>query len=204
MENQSFGRKLFDVFRMSLNGEQRDYTQGNLSKAIILLAIPMILEFGLESVFAVVDMFFVSHLGRHAIVTVGLTESVISLVYSIAIGLSTAATAVVARRIGEKNPDGAAHAGAQSLIIGLGATVVISVLGLLFAGNILSLMGGDARVVQEGAIFTKIMFASSFAIMLLFLINGIFRGAGDAAMAMKSLWLASLLNIIPVSYTHLR
>ena len=181
---------------MSLNGEQRDYTQGNLSKAIILLAIPMILEFGLESVFAVVDMFFVSHLGRHAIVTVGLTESVISLVYSIAIGLSTAATAVVARRIGEKNPDGAAHAGAQSLIIGLGATVVISVLGLLFAGNILSLMGGDARVVQEGAIFTKIMFASSFAIMLLFLINGIFRGAGDAAMAMKSLWLASLLNII--------
>src|SRR5664279_4274765 len=98
MENQSFGRKLFDVFRMSLNGEQRDYTQGNLSKAIILLAIPMILEFGLESVFAVVDMFFVSKLGRHAITTVGLTESVISLVYFIAIGLSTAATAVVARR----------------------------------------------------------------------------------------------------------
>ena len=103
MENQSFGRKIYAIFRMSLNGEQRDYTQGNLPKAIILLAIPMILEFGLESVFAVVDIFFVSKLGPHAIATVGLTESVISLVYSIAIGLSTAATAVVARRIGEKN-----------------------------------------------------------------------------------------------------
>jgi len=181
---------------MSLNGEQRDYTQGNLSKAIILLAIPMILEFGLESVFAVVDMFFVSKLGSHAIATVGLTESVISLVYSVAIGLSTATTAVVARRIGEKNPDGASHAGAQSLIIALLVSLVISITGVFFAGNILSLMGADDRVVREGAIFTRIMFGSSLSIMLLFLINGIFRGAGDAAMAMKSLWLASLLNII--------
>ncbi len=196
MENHSLISKAYKVFRSSLNGEQRDYTQGNLSKAIILLAVPMILEFGLESVFAVVDMFFVSKLGKHAVATVGLTESVISLVYSIAIGLSTAATAVVARRIGEKNPDGASHAGAQSLIIALVATALISVLGVLFAGNILSLMGADKQVVREGAIFTKIMFGSSIAIMLLFLINGIFRGAGDAAMAMKSLWLASALNIL--------
>jgi len=187
---------MVDIFRMSLNGEQRDYTQGNLSKAIILLAIPMILEFGLESVFAVVDMFFVSKLGQHAIATVGLTESVISLVYSIAIGLSTAATAIVARRIGEKNPEEAAHAGAQSLIIALVASVLISIGGIGYGGKILSLMGGDDRVVREGAVFTQIMFGSSLAIMLLFLINGIFRGAGDAAMAMKSLWLASLLNII--------
>jgi putative MATE family efflux protein len=196
MENQSLIYKAYRVFRMSLSGEQRDYTTGNLSKAIVLLAIPMILEFGLESVFAVVDTFFVGKLGPQAIATVGLTESVISLVYSIAIGLSTAATAVVSRRIGEKNPDGAARAGAQSLIIALLATAVISVLGSLFAGNILSLMGADAQVVREGAIFTKIMFGSSIAIMLLFLINGIFRGAGDASMAMKSLWLASILNII--------
>jgi putative MATE family efflux protein len=196
MKNKSFVRRLYNVIRISLNGEQRDYTQGNLSKAIILLAIPMILEFGLESVFAVVDMFFVSKLGQHAIATVGLTESVIALVYSISIGLSTAATAVVARRIGEKNPDGASHAGAQSLIIAFLASVVISFTGVYFAGNILSLMGADERVVREGAIFTKIMFGSSLSIMLLFLINGIFRGAGDAAMAMKSLWLASLLNII--------
>src|ERR1700719_5058299 len=117
MLKQSTFRKIFSVIRVSLNGEQRDYTQGNISKAIFLLAIPMILELSLESVFAVVDIFFVSKLGQHAIATVGLTESVITLVYSIAIGLSTAATAIVARRIGEKNPEAAAHAGAQSLII---------------------------------------------------------------------------------------
>ncbi len=196
MTKQSTFRKIFAVIRISLNGEQRDYTQGNISKAIFLLAIPMILELSLESVFAVVDMFFVSKLGPHAIATVGLTESVISLVYSIAIGLSTAATAVVARRIGEKNPDAAAHAGAQSLIVAIVATAFMSVLGVFFAGNILSLMGADAMVVREGAVFTRIMFGSSITIILLFLINGIFRGAGDAAMAMKSLWLASLLNII--------
>ena len=196
MKKNSLSKRIYDVIRVSLNGEQRDYTQGNLSKAIILLAIPMILELSLESVFAVVDIFFVSKLGPHAIATVGLTESVISLVYSIAIGLSTAATAVVARRIGEKNPDGAAHAGAQSIFVALLATAVISILGVFFASNILSIMGADSQVVREGAVFTRIMFGSSLVIMLLFLINGIFRGAGDAAMAMKSLWLASLLNII--------
>ncbi len=196
MQRQSTFKKILSVVRVSLNGEQRDYTQGNISKAIFLLAIPMILELSLESVFAVVDIFFVSKLGPHAIATVGLTETVISLIYSIAIGLSTAATAVVARRIGEKNPDGASHAGAQSLIVAFIATAIVSVFGVLFAGNILSLMGADARVVKDGAIFTRIMFGSSLAIMLLFLINGIFRGAGDAAMAMKSLWLASILNII--------
>lgn len=196
MTKQSAFSKIFSVIRMSLNGEQRDYTQGSISKAIFLLAIPMILELSLESVFAVVDMFFVSKLGPHAIATVGLTESVISLVYSIAIGLSTAATAVVARRIGEKNPDAASHAGAQSIIVAIIATTFVSVLGTLFAGKILSLMGADAMVVREGTVFTRIMFGSSIVIMLIFLINGIFRGAGDAAMAMKSLWLASLLNII--------
>jgi putative MATE family efflux protein len=196
MSQRSTFDKIFYIIRTSLNGEQRDYTQGNLSKAIFLLAIPMILELSLESVFAVVDIFFVSKLGQHAIATVGLTEAVISLVYSIAIGLSTAATAVVARRIGEKDPEAASHAAAQSLIMALIATLFVSILGVVFAGNILSLMGADARVVNEGAIFTKIMFGGSLVIMLLFLINGIFRGAGDAAMAMKSLWFASILNII--------
>src|SRR5882757_4152420 len=196
MSQRSIFNRIFNIIRTSLNGEQRDYTQGNLSKAIFLLAIPMILEFGLESVFAVVDIFFVSKLGQHAIATVGLTESVISLVYSIAIGLSTAATAVVARRIGEKDPGAASHAAAQSLIISLIATLFISILGVVFAGNILSLMGADSRVVQEGAIFTRIMMGGSLVIMLLFLINGIFRGAGDASMAMRSLWLANICNII--------
>ena len=196
MNEKPLYQKIISIILTSLNGEQRDYTQGSLTKAIFLLAIPMILELSMESVFAVVDIFFVSKLGQHAIATVGLTESVISIVYSVAIGLSTAATAVVARRIGEKDPEAASHAAAQSLIIAFIATLIISFAGVLFAENILSFMGADEKVVAEGAIFTRIMFGGSLVIMLLFLINGIFRGAGDAAMAMKSLWLASILNII--------
>lgn len=189
-------KRIISIIKQSLNGEQQDYTQGSIRTAVFLLAIPMILELSLESVFAVVDMFFVSKLGQNAIATVGLTESVITIVYSIAIGLSTAATAIVARRIGEKNPEAAAHAGAQSLIISLVITVILSILGIVFAGDILSFMGASPDVVAEGVIFTRIMLGGSVAIMLLFLINGIFRGAGDAAMAMKSLWIASIINII--------
>ncbi|MBC7872608.1 MAG: MATE family efflux transporter [Ferruginibacter sp.] len=184
------------LIKQSLRGGEHDYTKGSLRGAIILLAIPMILELSLESVFAVVDMFFVGKLGANAIATVGLTESAITIIYSIAIGLSTAATAVVSRRIGEKDPDGAAHAGMQSLLIALIVTVIISIGGIIFAADILRLMGASAEVVKEGAVFTRIMMGGSLAIILLFLINGIFRGAGDAAMAMKSLWIASLLNII--------
>jgi len=188
--------QLISVIKQSLNGEEQDYTQGSIRKAVFLLAIPMILELSLESVFAVVDMFFVGKLGKNAIATVGYTESVITIVYSIAIGLSTAATAVVARRIGEKNPEGAAHAGAQSMVISLIATLVLSMAGFVFASDILTLMGAQEDVVREGTNFTRIMLSGSVAIMFLFLINGIFRGAGDAAMAMKSLWIASLTNII--------
>ncbi|MGG9972541.1 MATE family efflux transporter [Ferruginibacter sp. SUN002] len=191
----TFG-SIWSAIKLSLNGEQQDYTQGSIRKAVFLLAIPMILELSLESVFAVVDMFFVSKLGQNAIATVGLTESVITLVYSVAIGLSVAATAVVARRIGEKNPEAAAHAGAQSLIVAIFFSALTSVAGMIFAEDILSLMGASKEVIHDGAIFTRIMFGGSLAIMLLFLINGIFRGAGDAAMAMKSLWIASGVNII--------
>ncbi|MDZ4758555.1 MAG: MATE family efflux transporter [Bacteroidota bacterium] len=187
---------LFSVIKLSLNGEQQDYTQGSIRRAVFLLAIPMILELSLESVFALVDMFFVGKLGENAIQTVGLTESVITIVYSVAIGLSTAATAIVARRIGEKNPEAAAHAGAQSLIVAAFVIVFTSVAGVVFAEDILRLMGASAEVVKEGAVFTRIMFGGSAGIMLLFLINGIFRGAGDATMAMKSLWIASFINII--------
>ena len=190
------GANILTAIKLSLNGEQQDYTQGSIRKAIFLLAIPMILELSLESVFALVDMFFVSKLGPNAIATVGLTESVITIIYSIAIGLSTAAGAVVARRIGEKNPEAAAHAGAQSLIIAILVTVVLSIAGIIFAGDVLRLMGASAEVIAEGAIFTRIMFGTSIVIILLFLINGIFRGAGNAAMAMKSLWIASIINII--------
>ncbi|MFL5728765.1 MAG: MATE family efflux transporter [Cytophagaceae bacterium] len=193
--SQSKTGKLFEAIRQSLRGEQQDYTQGSIPRAVVLLAIPMILELSLESVFAVVDMFFVSRLGENAIATVGLTESVETIVYSLAIGLSTAATAIVARRIGEKNPEAAAHAGAQSLLICVVIALLISVAGLIFASDILALMGASAEVIKDGTIFTQIMLGSNMVVMLLFLINGIFRGAGDAAMAMKSLWIASLINI---------
>jgi len=189
-------KNFISILKQSLNGKQYDFTEGSIPKAVFLLAVPMILELSLESVFALVDMFFVSKLGQNAIATVGLTESVITIVYSIAIGLSTGAGAIVARRIGEKNPESAAHAGAQSLIIAFIVVVILSVLGVLFAGDILAIMGANNEVVKEGAIFTRIMFGGSMAIILLFLINGIFRGAGDAAMAMKSLWIASIINII--------
>jgi len=192
----SKGRRIIDVIKLSLNGEEQDYTQGSIRKAVFLLAIPMILELSLESVFALVDMFFVGKLGQNAIATVGLTESVITIVYSIAIGLSTASTAIVARRIGEKNTEGAAHAGAQSLLICFGLSFVISFIGMFFAPEILAAMGANETVIKEGAIFTRIMFGGSMVIMLLFLINGIFRGAGNAAMAMRSLWVASIINIV--------
>jgi len=187
---------IWQVIRQSLSGEEQDYTQGSIRKAVFLLAVPMILELSLESVFAVVDMFFVGKLGENAIATVGLTESFITIIYSLAIGLSTGATAIVARRIGEKNPEAAAHAGAQSLVIALIATVILSVLGIIFAGNILSMMGASKAVVRDGTVFAQIMLGGSFSVLLLRLINGIFRGAGNAAMAMKSLWIASMINII--------
>jgi putative MATE family efflux protein len=196
---QPYSNKLSYYFKFlarAIRGEEHDYTKGNLRGAIVLLAIPMILELSLESVFAVVDMFFVSKLGPNAIATVGLTELAITIIYSIAIGLSTAATAVVSRRIGEKDPDGAAHAGMQSVLIALIVTVVVSALGIIFAPDILRLLGASSEVVRDGAPFTRIMLGGSVVIILLFLLNGIFRGAGDAAMAMRSLVISSILNII--------
>jgi putative MATE family efflux protein len=187
---------ILSIIKQSLNSEERDYTQGSIRSAVFLLAIPMILELSLEGVFALVDIFFVGKLGQNAIATVGLTESVITIVYSIAIGLSVAATAIVARRVGEKNPEAASHAGAQSLIIALIASVFTTCIGVVFASDILSFMGASEEVVREGSIFTRIMFSGSIVIMLLFLINGIFRGAGNATMAMRSLWIASIINII--------
>ncbi len=186
------------IIKQSLKGGEHDYTQGSIRGAIVLLAIPMILELMLESVFAVVDMYFVSHLpnSEDAIATVGLTESVISIIYTIAMGLGMGATAVVARRIGEKNPEAAAHAGAQSILIGILAALVLSLAGLIYAPDILRLMKAQPQVIKEGAIFTRIMLGGSMVIILIFLINGVFRGAGDAAIAMRSLWLASLINII--------
>ena len=193
---KTFLAKSISIIKQSLDGKEQDYTSGSIRTAVFLLAIPMILELSLESVFAVVDIFFVSKLGQDAIATVGLTESMIMIIYSIAIGLSTGATAIVARRIGEKDPSSAATAGIQSLFIAFGITLVLSIIGIIYAETFLSWMGASDRVIKDGSIFTRIMLGGSGAIIFIFLINGIFRGAGNAAMAMKSLWIASIINII--------
>ncbi len=187
---------LWGIIRQSLNGEEQDYTQGSIRRAVFLLAIPMMLELCLESVFAVVDMYFVGKLGANAIATVGMTESVMFIVYSLGMGISIAATAIVARRVGEKNPEDAASAGVQAILLSVFISVIFSILGALFAGDILVLMGAKPDVVAEGTAFTRTMLGGSVVVVLIFVINGIFRGAGDAAMAMKSLWIASLTNII--------
>lgn len=189
-------RNGFRIFKQAMRGEEHDYTQGPITDAVILLAIPMIMELGLESVFAVVDMFFVAKLGANAIATVGLTESVMTLVYSLGIGVSTGATAIVARRVGEKSMDEAAHTGAQAIILSIIIAILISIFGVIYADSILRMMGASEEVIKTGTIFTQILMGGSLSIILLFLINGIFRGAGDAAMAMKSLWLASGVNIV--------
>jgi MATE family, multidrug efflux pump len=189
-------KEIVSTIRQSMRSEEQDYTQMSVPRAMVLLAIPMILELSLESVFALVDMFFVGKLGANAIATVGLTESVMTLVYSISFGLSSAATAIVARRIGERKHDAAAHAGAQSFLVAVIVAIVLSAAGIAFGGNILAIMGANPDVVRDGAIFTRIMFGGSLSIVLLFLVNGIFRGAGDPAMAMKSLWIASGVNIV--------
>ena len=194
--NHKGNKSIWAYFKESLNSEHMDFTTGSIRKAIFLLAVPMILEMCMESVFAVVDIFFVGKLGPHAAATVGLTESFLTIVYSVAIGLSMGATAMVARRVGEKNYDGAAKAGAQAAILSFAVTIVISFIGFFFAEKVLGLMGGDAQVLAMGTIYTRIMLTGNGAIMLLFLINGIFRGAGDAAIAMRSLWLANICNII--------
>jgi putative MATE family efflux protein len=184
------------LIKQSLRGDQQDYTSGSIRKAVFLLAIPMVFEMMMESVFALVDIFFVSQLGKHAVSTVGLTESLLTLVYSLAIGMSMAATAMVARRVGEKNPEAAAVAAMQSIFVALFVVICISIPGFLFAKNILQLMGAEYETIVIGTAYIRTMMAGSLVIMLLFLINGIFRGAGDPSISMKSLWIANICNII--------
>lgn len=184
------------TFKEAFSSEEHDYTKLNLRKAIVLLAIPMILEMLMESLFAVVDVYFVEKVSTNAVATVGLTESVAMLIYSIAIGISTAATALVARRIGEKNPEAAARAAEQIILIGVVSGILIGIVGFIFAADILALMGATPELINEGVGYTRIFLGSNVVILLLFLLNGIFRGAGNPFLAMKSLWLANLLNIV--------
>ena len=189
-------KSLYSLFKQSLSGEQQDYTIGSIRKAIFLLSIPMIFEMCMESVFAVVDIFFVGRVGQEAVATVALTESVLTIIYSVAIGLSMAATAMVARRIGEKKPEEASRSAVQAIVIALFVTVVVSITGFIFSADILRIMGASQQVVETGAPYTRIIFGGSIVIMLLYLINGIFRGAGNASIAMWTLCLANGLNII--------
>ncbi len=174
----------------------QDFTQGPVSKAIVALAIPMVLEMCMESIFAVVDVFFVGKLGADAVATVGLTESLLTIVYTVAMGLSIGAAAVTSRRIGEGDADGAAVATVQSLFLGLGVSIVIAVIGIFFTEELLLLMGASPGVIEQGSTYCRIMLGGSVVVLLLFLANAAFRGAGDAWIAMRSLWIANALNVV--------
>ena len=182
--------------REALRGSRRDYTQGSVGRAILVLSIPMVLEMVMESVFAVVDVFFVSRLGADAVATVGLTESMLAIVYTVAIGLSIGATATVARRMGEHDTEGAARTAVQAIALGLLVALVLGIAGVALAPSLLALMGASQRVVESGVGFTRVMLGGNATILLLFLINAIFRGAGDAAIAMRTLWIANGINIV--------
>ncbi|HXH69836.1 MAG TPA: MATE family efflux transporter [Pyrinomonadaceae bacterium] len=191
-ENNSF----WSILREAVAGSERDFTQGSIGLAIFLLAVPMILEMLMESIFALVDIFFVAHLGAESVAVVGLTESMLAIVYAVAIGLSIGATATVARRTGEKDAEGAARTAAHAIYLGVIVSLVMSAIGIIFAPTFLSLLGAEPRVVVEGTTFTRIMLGGNAVIVFLFLLNAVFRGAGDAAIAMRVLILANLLNII--------
>src|SRR5213083_3296887 len=178
---------VWSVIRDAVRGTHHDYTAGSIGRAIVLLAIPMVLEMGMESIFAVVDVFWVSRLGPDAVATVGLTESMLTLVYTAAMGLSIGVAAVVARRIGER-PDAAAEAAVQGIALGLGVAAVAACLGITLAPRLLAVMGASPAVTAIGSGYTRMMLGGSATVLLLFLINAIFRGAGDAAIAMRVLW----------------
>src|SRR5271166_1471681 len=189
-------RGFWPSVREALRGSHQDYTTGNLNRAILLLAIPMVLEMVLESLFAVVDVFWVGRLGANAVATVGLTESMLSLVFAVGMGLSLSTTAMVARRIGEKDPEGAADAAVQAILLGLIVSLAIGVPCFLFAPRLLGLMGASPDIISTGSGYTRICLGGSCAVLLLFLNNAIFRGAGDAAIAMRLLWVSNIINLI--------
>jgi putative MATE family efflux protein len=183
------------MLKEALLGTHQDFTEGDIRRGIVLLAIPMILEMAMESLFGIVDVFFVSRLGADAVATVGLTESLLTLVFGVAFGLSMSTTAFIARRIGEKDPEGASKTAVQAILLGLVISAVVAVIGITRAPSLLHLMGATPSI-EANARYTQIMLGGSAAIFLLFLINAIFRGAGDATLAMRALWIANGINIV--------
>jgi putative MATE family efflux protein len=188
--------RLWPLVLEAIRGSHRDFTEGSISRAVFLLAIPMVLEMLMESLFAVVDVFWVTQLGADAVATVGLTESMLMLVFAVGIGVSMSTTAMVARRIGEKDHSGAATAAVQAIILGILLAVAMGVPGIWFAPKLLELMGGSLELIATGHRYTAVAFGGSISLVLLFLNNAIFRGAGDAAVAMRILWFANLINLI--------
>ncbi|MDO6602669.1 MATE family efflux transporter [Arenibacter palladensis] len=188
--------KLYKYFIIALTGKDTDFTSGSIRKAIFMLSIPMVLEMLMESIFALVDIAYVSRVSVNAVATIGLTESVITLIYALAIGLSMAATAIVARRVGEKNLQGARESAVQVIILGITVAIITGIFGAMYSKEILGLMGGSSELIQEGHGYTQLMIGGNITILLLFLINAIFRGAGDASVAMWILVLSNGLNII--------
>ena len=179
----------------AVKGTEQDFTKGSISRAVLLLATPMVLEMVMESLFAVVDIFWVTRLGANAVATVGLTESMLTIVFSVALGISLSTTAMVARRIGEKDERGAATAAVQSILLGVVVALVIGVPGVVFSSQLLQLMGAPADLVATGHRYTSVVFGGNVVVMLLFLNNAIFRGAGDASIAMRVLWFSNLINL---------
>ena len=182
--------------REALRGSHQDFTTGSLNRAVVLLAIPMVLEMALESLFAVVDVFWVGRLGANAVATVGLTESLLSLVFAVGFGLGLSTTAMVARRVGEKDPKGAATAGVQAIFIGLATSLAFGIPSYLYAPRLLRVMGASPEIVALGSGYARIALGGCGAIVMLFLNNAIFRGAGDAAMAMRLLWVSNIINLL--------
>ncbi len=189
-------KKVFNYFIQALTGKENEFVSGSIRKAIFMLSIPMILEMMMESIFAIVDIAYVSQVSVNAVATIGLTESVITLIYAVAIGLSMAATALVARRIGEKDIDGAKAAAVQAILLGVVVSIIVGICGFLFAKDILALMGAEPELIAEGYGYTQLLIGGNVTILLLFLINAIFRGAGNASVAMWTLVLSNGLNII--------
>lgn len=196
VENSNRIKTFFNNVAEAVSGTEQDFTEGRLSRAILLLSIPAVLEMVMESVFVIVDIYFVSKLGADAVATVGLTESMVTIIYAIAIGLGTATTSLVSRRIGEKNPDAASVAAFQAILTGMILSVIIGLPGIFLSKNLLALMGASKPIVESMSGYTSIMIGGNVVIMMLFIINAIFRSAGDAAVAMKVLWIGNIINIV--------
>ena len=180
----------------AVSGTEQDFTEGKLSRAILLLSIPAVLEMVMESIFVIVDIYFVSKLGANAVATVGITESMVTIIYALAIGLGTATTSMVSRRIGEKNHDAASVAAFQAILTGMIVSICIGLPGAFFAKRLLGFMGASKPIIDSMSGYTTIMLGGNMVIMMLFIINAIFRSAGDAAVAMKVLWIGNIINII--------